>query len=142
MLPAFTAEGNLPPGVHWAEWPEINQRFGQNRHRVKLLEGLRIAIEELRAAGCKTVFLDGSFVTEKAQPNDFDACWDLADVDPDKLDPVFLDFDNSRAGQKARFSGEFFPAQFSESVSGKTFLDFFQTDKQTGNRKGIVGLNL
>jgi hypothetical protein len=142
MLPAFDDEGNLPPGVHWADWPEIEHRFGQNPHRVKLLEGFRVAIEELRAAGCKTVYLDGSFVTEKAQPNDFDACWDLADVDPDKLDPVFLDFDNSRATQKARFLGEFFPAQFSEGVSGKTFLDFFQIDKQTGNLEGIIGLNL
>lgn len=142
MLPAFNAEGNLPAGVHWTDWPEIEQRFGHNPHRVKLLEGFRKAIEELRAAGCKTVYLDGSFVTEKAQPNDFDACWDLTDVDPDKLDPVFLDFDNSRATQKAHFFGEFFPAQFSEGVSGKTFLDFFQVDKQTGNLKGIVGLNL
>lgn len=142
MLPAFNAEGNLPPGVHWADWPEIVRRFGKNPHRVKLLEGFRIAIQELKAAGCKTVYLDGSFVTEKAQPNDFDACWDLIDVDPDKLDPVFLDFDNRRATQKARFFGELFPAQFSEGISGKTFLDFFQIDKQTGNLKGIVGLNL
>ena len=57
MLPPFSAEGNLPAGVYWTDWAEIKKRFGHNPHRVKLLEGLQIAIEELKAAGCKTVYL-------------------------------------------------------------------------------------
>lgn len=58
------------------------------------------------------------------------------------LDPVFLDFSHARAAQKARFLGEFFPADLPEGLTGKTFLDFFQTDKDTGATKGIVALNL
>jgi hypothetical protein len=96
----------------------------------------------LHQAGCKAIFLDGSFVTAKEQPADFDACWDIADVDPDRLDPIFFDFDDGRAAQKARFFGELFPAQLPEGWSGKTFLEFFQTDKDTGNPKGIVGFDL
>jgi len=87
-------------------------------------------------------YLDGSFVTTKDQPGDFDACWDVTDVDPDKIDPVFFDFDNGRAAQKARFGGEFFPAQLPEGDSGKTFLEFFQIDKNTGDPKGIVAVDL
>jgi hypothetical protein len=69
-------------------------------------------------------------------------CWAIAGVDPDRLDPVFLDFSHSRARQKARFLGEFFPAELPEGITGRTFLEFFQTDKETGARRGIVGLDL
>ena len=56
------------------------------------------------------MYIDGSFVTTKPQLGDVDACWAIEHVDPDTLDPVFLDFSHSRAAQKARFRGEFFPA--------------------------------
>ena len=96
----------------------------------------------LKRAGCGTVYVDGSFVTAKPQPMDFDACWAIDGVDPNRLDPVFLDFSNSRAKQKARFGGEFFPADLPEGMTGKTLLEFFQTDKETGAPKGIVALDL
>jgi hypothetical protein len=38
--------------------------------------------------------------------------------------------------------GELFPAQFRAGGSGETFLEFFQTDKETGNPKGIIVLDL
>ena len=40
------------------------------------MAGLRAALESLKSAGCRTVYLNGSFVTSKEAPNDFDACWD------------------------------------------------------------------
>jgi hypothetical protein len=43
---------------------------------------------------------------------------------------------------KAKYSGDLFPAEVPEGVSGKAFLDFFQTDKRTGEPKGIVLLDL
>jgi hypothetical protein len=62
-----------------------------------LLIGLREALARLKAAGCRLVYLDGSFVTSKPQPEDFDACWGVTGVDVESLDPVFLDFSDSRA---------------------------------------------
>jgi hypothetical protein len=56
------------------------------------------------------------------------------------LDSVFFDFANDRAAQKARFGAEFFPAQAPQRL--KTFLDFFQIDKETGEPKGIIELLL
>jgi hypothetical protein len=142
LLPAFQSDGNLPGGIHFAEWAEIAIRFGQTPHRRRLLTGFLAGISELKHAGCGIVYLDGSFVTAAEQPGDFDACWDVVDVDPSKLDGVFFEFDNGRAAQKARFLGEFFPAQLPEGWSGKTFLEFFQIDKSTGDPKGVVGLDL
>lgn len=98
------ATGNLPPGLHEATWEEIVERYGYTPHRLALLAGLRAALDTLRQAGCGRVYLDGSFVTGKEVPNDFDACWEIDGVNVDlleMLDPVLLDWSNRRAAQKA-----------------------------------------
>jgi hypothetical protein len=142
VIPGFDSRGNLPPGIHSAAWNQIVTRLGFTARRKMLLIGLREALARLKAAGCRLVYLDGSFVTSKPQPEDFDACWGVTGVDVENLDPVFLDFSDSRARQKQRFFGEFFPAELPEGATGKTFVEFFQTDKETGNAKGILAIDL
>jgi hypothetical protein len=142
LIPEFTADGLLPQGVHPAPLEEVLERFGGNKRREQLLTGLVEALRLLRAAGCRRVYINGSFVTSKERPNDIDACWDIDGVDADALDPVFFDFADGRAAQKARFGAEFFPAQVPEGLTGRAFLDFFQVDRQTGEPKGIIELRL
>lgn len=139
IIPPFHPNGNLPPGIHLATWREFSDRFGDTSHRRNLL---RAALDALALAGCQLVYIDGSFVTAKAIPGDYDACWETTGVNRFDLDPVFLDFANRRAAQKAKYLGEFFPARMVEAGSGAVFLAFFQTDKTTGNSKGIVALEL
>ncbi len=99
------------------------------------------AVDLLAAAGCQQVWLNGSFVTAKDEPGDFDACWDLGDVDIDALDPIFLDLSpDGRSRQKARFGGELFP-NVVEAETGLRFADFFQNQRD-GSRKGIVMLHI
>lgn len=141
-LPAFDLVGNLPPGIHWATWDEIATAFGQTAHRQRLLGGLRRALVNLHQAGCQRAYLDGSFVTTKEPPGDFDGCWDLAGVNLARVDVVLKTFANSRAAQKAKYFGELFPATFKATPGGTTFLSFFQVDKSNGLPKGIVGLLL
>lgn len=141
MIPPFEASGNLPLGVHAATWQEVARRFGLTPHRRALLAGLHAALVNLRTAGCQRAYIDGSFVTAKRRPNDFDGCWDMASVDPERLDVVLLTFDRGRAAQKAKYRGELFPAQFPASPSGTTYLEFFQLDKE-GTPKGIVAIDL
>lgn len=143
MIPDFDKNGNLIPGIHLALWDDFVKRFGTStERRRKLITGLEDALKALKNAGCKKVFIDGSFVTTKPEPGDYDACWDLTDVNPVLLDPVFLIFDNGRAAQKVKYFGEFFPGDVPEGVTGKTFLEFFQTDKRTGEPKGIIAIDL
>lgn len=142
MLPPLNASGTLPPGVHWADWDDVQHRFGSTEHRRRLLAGLRAALAALKIAGCRALYLDGSFVTSKATPNDYDACWDVAGVDPKQLDPVLLTFDPGRMLQKAKYGGELFPASWAANQAGQPFLNFFQVDKLTGDPKGIVAINL
>lgn len=144
-LPVFNSNGNLPPGIHSADWSEIEARFGANDHRKKLILGLLKACLVLKAAGCHRVFIDGSFITSKDFPCDFDACWDYDGVDLAKLRiiaPSLFDFSNGRALQKLTYDGELFPSDSKADLRGRIFLDFFQQDKTTGKRKGIVVLNL
>lgn len=82
--------------------------------------------------------MNGSFVTAKDEPGDFDACWALPDVDLDALDPVLLDLSNGRRAQKDRFGGELFIV---EAGSGLVFAEFFQNERDTG-RKGVVVIDL
>ncbi len=91
--------------------------------------------EALRRAGCASIFLDGSFITAKPHPGDFDGCWDVAGVDPQKLDPVLLDVANKRAAQKAKYFGEMFAIQLPLNPG---LLGFFQTEKFTDQPKGII----
>jgi hypothetical protein len=140
VIPAFDDYGRLPLGEHLATWEEIVERFGCNPHRRRLLDGLADGLEALASARCRQVWLNGSFVTSKDEPADFDACWDLESVDLDRVDPVLMDLSAGRRAQKARFGGEFFPTVV-EVGSGLVFADFFQNDRDTG-RKGIVVIHL
>ncbi len=145
MIPLFDADGNLPPGVHLVAWGTFEARYCGTAHRQRLARGLTAALSILHRAGCRRVFVDGSFVTVKVVPNDYDAAWDPTGVDLLSLrsmEPVFFDFSQFRAAQKAKFLGEFFPSSLAEGRSGTTFLEFFQFDKDTGKQKGIIALDL
>ena len=142
MILEWSSNGDLPPGVHFATWVQIEERLAFNLRRGRLLAGFREACELLRKAGCRLVYLDGSFVTTKEHPGDFDACWDIQNVDEEALEPVFWDFSQGRAAQKRRFLGEFFQAQLPEGATGRAFVEFFQLNKLTGEPKGIVAIRL
>lgn len=131
----------LPPGVHDATLDEVEKTFATEPHRQLLFAGLKQGIEALRFAGCKTVYIDGSFVTGKPGPNDYDACWIPTGVDDKKLDSVLLDFTDERREQKKKFKGEFFPS--SALADGQnTFVDYFQKDRYTDKPKGIIRIRL
>ncbi|MDH5548196.1 MAG: hypothetical protein OEZ43_21710 [Gammaproteobacteria bacterium] len=131
----------LPPNIHQASLREVEQSFATNPHRRGLFQGLVEALRALSVAGCRYVFLDGSYVTGKPKPGDYDACWNPTGVDVKLLDPVFLDFKNKRANQKAKYKGEFFPFHL-DAGNGQAFIDFFQTESFTGKQKGIVLIDL
>lgn len=128
--------GYLPPGVHDALWSDVAGRFAGNSRRARLTGGLLAACRNLAAAGCREPLLNGSFVTAKPLPGDYDAAWETAGVDPDRLDPVLLDFSNRRAAMNEKYLGDLFPAS-ALAAPGVLYRDFFRTDRQ-GLEKGLV----
>jgi hypothetical protein len=140
-LPDLDADGALPAGIHVATWDEVVQAFGGTTHRSELLAGLLDVLHDLQRAGCRTAYLDGSFVTDKEVPGDYDLCWEMDAVNFNKLHPVILEVGAPRASQKARYRGDILP-NVTEGASGAPFVDFFQRNKVTGGVKGIVEINL
>ena len=146
ILRLVTLEGSpwavLPPGIHQADLDEVETTFATNTWRRDLFNGLVEAAGRLWSAGCLIIYLDGSYVTGKPRPRDFDVCWDPVGVDHSKLDPIFLDFNNGRVAQKAAFKGEFFPSSMTCADVSQTFVEFLQLDRFTGKKKGIVSVSL
>jgi hypothetical protein len=133
--------GNLPAGIFDTTWPEFCTRFGITAQRLQLIKGLEAALTNLAIAGCKEAFIDGSFVTAKLEPNDFDACWNPENVSSQLIDPVLIDFSKKRSAMKAKYGGELFLTTLPATREGKPFITFFQEDRQ-GKPKGIIRLDL
>jgi hypothetical protein len=141
MIPALGSDGLLRPGIHEVSWLEFEFVFARNEHRAELARGLRRALLALKAAGCGRAYVDGSFVTAKEFPNDWDGCWDLAGVQGALLDPVLLQFEEGRRAQKRKYGGEFFASSWEATENGEPFLSFFQQTRD-GRPKGIVAFDL
>lgn len=139
-IPAFKSNGELPPGEHRASLLEVEEVFGTSTDRRKdLMIGLRSAIKNFELAGVNILWLDGSFITNKKDPNDIDGCWEYNfDVDLNILDPVLL---GSRKEMKNKYGLDFFVANVIESDSGLPFPKFFQKNSN-GNIKGIIVMKL
>ncbi|MBF0192976.1 MAG: hypothetical protein HQL71_00400 [Magnetococcales bacterium] len=136
MIPPFNKDGNLPKGVHIATWEEFEKRFAINPDREYLLYYLKKASSALAKAGSAKIFIDGSFVTDCGIPGDYDMCWQAENVDPNLLDPMFLDVISPRQTMKDKYRGDIFP----ETYGSQSMLDYFQEDRE-GRKKGVVELN-
>jgi hypothetical protein len=79
-IPAFRYDGYLPEGLHEASEEEVVARLGQSTpRRAYLLGRLRRWLELARAVGARRLFVDGSFVADRAEPGDVDAVLWLLD---------------------------------------------------------------
>ncbi len=73
MIPAFDDDGYLPPGTHPATLEEVAARFGQESEiRQMQMESLRWLVDLARRSGVQRLVVNGSFVTDKVEPNDVD----------------------------------------------------------------------
>ncbi len=143
-LPAFREDGWLPEGHCAATWQEVALRFGgePNSRRSLILSSLlqwRDAVRDKGIAGL--VILDGSFVSSKEAPGDFDLVFSC-----DEATELLLRTDlearkltDYQACRRLGFLGDVFalPASlfiFSPLLGG---LDMFDLDRQR-KPKGVV----
>ncbi len=137
-IPEFNTKGNLPPGIYVVSLTNIEKQFALNTERKKLFNGLKKALGNLKAAGVKKIWIDGSSITSKEKPNDIDGCWEYnQSTDVNKLDPVFLDMYPPREAMKKKYGVDFLISGAHLSDTGKTVEKFFQEDRD-GNEKGIL----
>ena len=70
------ADGVLPEGIHLCTMEEVAEAFGRfwrSDRRLRLTEQLRRFVEDARKSGIvAAVVIDGSYVTQKPEPDDID----------------------------------------------------------------------
>jgi hypothetical protein len=88
-IPPLNKHGVLPPGIHHCAITEIGERFGKrdfSPKRHSIWSGFTAFIEWIRPWGVfRTGYVDGSFVTDKPEPNDVDVLLELPAPKPGVL---------------------------------------------------------
>lgn len=141
-IPAFREDGYLPTGLHEASKEEVIARFGQSTPRREYLMGrLRHWLELARAVGARRFFINGSFVTDKAEPGDVDAVVWLPDDFRAQVEVGNPEAIELQTMLRTREPKELFPAHSQEMWEG--WVGFFnQTREADGRRKGVVEVRL
>jgi hypothetical protein len=88
MIPACDDDGYLPVGIHPATLEEIAVRFGRESElRQAQMESLHWLVDMARRAGVQRIVVNGSFVTDKLEPNDVDCVLLIDDATDRNLVP-------------------------------------------------------
>ena len=121
MIPLCNDNGYLPPGIHPATLEESAARFGQESELRKVeMDSLRWMVDLAWRAGVQRIVVNGSFVTDKMEPNDVD-CVLL----------IGVDFPHDAAAEAELLAG--LPFLNLELVDGEGFQQFtertFATDR-------------
>ncbi|MCA9159973.1 MAG: hypothetical protein KDA72_16685 [Planctomycetales bacterium] len=139
-LPKLTDSGELPLGVHPATLQETLDRFGMGEaQRIAVSERLqRIYIVAASTGHLARFVLYGSFVTEKACPNDVDVFLVMDDeFDGDELSAESsLLFDHAAAD--AHFGASVFWVRRPTAFGGEQALVEYWQVKRDGGQRGII----
>ena len=142
MIPEFRDDGYLPEGLHVATEAEVTLRFGTaTSRRRRLASRLRRWIELSRSVRAKRLFVDGSFVTAKPDPNDVDAVvWLGADF-VDRVSRGDVDAVELEMMLVTRQPEEIFAAE--DRRDWDDWVEFFsRTRESDGRTKGVVEVEL
>ena len=138
MSLSFNSNGHLHKTVKLT-LTEFEQEFVTNEWRKDRIRNALIFFEIFGVCGCHTVYIGGSFVSKKPYPDDIDLCFDLQDVNHDKLAEVFPDFfDFNKIG---KIHKELKCHILTFDNSNMQFFNMLKKDKD-GCPKGLVKLNL
>lgn len=147
-LPAFNALGLLPPGIHNCSLAMARNVFAYNIRREQLFESLQRCIAQMHTAGLVgSLLLDGSFVTDKANPGDIEVTLDVRLQTRDIQDKALLFF--CREHQTLDAMGIDWYPTIADNASGDFTLYFQYVGEKTAatkrcqpkDRKGILRLN-
>lgn len=141
MIPPLTDAGHLPVGIHDCTLEEIRRRFGRTTDtRRRLMKGLEAIVKRARRAGAKHFYLDGSFVTQKSEPGDWDGVlvmpvgWNAAGA--------WAAFFTDRERIKKDYGGDLFTVMEDDGeVLDHYVREVFATDRE-GRKKGLLRIRL
>jgi hypothetical protein len=136
-IPAFRDDGYLPDGLYQASEQEVIARFGQSTPRRIYLAGrVRSWLDLARAVGARRFVIDGSFITDKAEPGDVDAVVWLPDDWAEQVrmgKPEALELWEML---RTRQPEELFAVR--RAGPWQAWVDFFGAIRHSAGRKGVV----
>jgi hypothetical protein len=142
-LPEFREDGWPPEGHYGTSWEEVADRFGgpPGSRRERLLQVLLSWRDEAREKGISgLLLLNGSFISSKEEPGDFDALlvYDDHVVELRKNDievEGLLDYSRNKS---RGFDLWIFSAALVRTAPEWAHLDLFNRDKETLKPKGVL----
>jgi predicted nucleotidyltransferase len=141
----FNEQGDLPSGVHQAMLAEVLVRFGHGApQRVIVTERLQRVIALAQRTGkLERVFLWGSYVTDKPEPEDIDLFLVMsADfVSSDYRGATRSVFDSATAERTLGAPVFWMNSGVGTELTVESFLEQFQI-RRDGGRRGIVEIVL
>ena len=142
MIPPFRSDGYLPEGLHVGSGAEITFRFGSSTpRRCRLALRLRRWIDLVRRVAALRLLIDGSFVTDKHEPNDIDAVILLPNNFQRQIDAGVEAALELEQMLLTRNPEELFAAE--DETDWNEWVEFFgRTREADGRRKGIVEVEL
>jgi hypothetical protein len=142
MIPPFRLDGYLPQGVARASEAEVTFRFGSStQRRRRLVLRLRRWTQLARDIRARRLMIDGSFVTQKADPNDIDAVILLPRDFEQQIERGIVAALELEQMLLTRYPEEIFGAE--DDADWNDWLEFFsRTREADGRRKGIVEIEL
>lgn len=144
MIPEFAENGCLPEGIHSAIVDEFQQRFSYfdvSDQRLRVYRGLRELLDEAGKSGIvRRVIVAGSFVSNKAESNDFDA---ILVLDPVLVNQTLRPREYNLVSRKMarRLYGGDVLSAVDGSAALEKYLKFFQTNR-AGEPVGVMEIVL
>lgn len=147
VLPDFREDGWLPEGHYDASWKEVIDRFGgfPGSARERVTSSLLAWRNEIKAKGISGwLLLDGSFVSAKETPGDFDALLVLDEeartiLENDVEAKALLDYSECKS---RGFDLLYYFAATVRDYPDLAGLDLWDRDKETGKLKGVLEVGL
>jgi hypothetical protein len=147
-IPALTAAGYLPVGMHDCALDEVEATFGTSPHRLALLNRLRDFLQWLRNDHGLDLpyFVDGSFATGKPHPDDVDFVLDLTTATQQQIAATLQLFHFHQQDIKQNFRIDFWWYHPGAQKDLRAFFQYVRVEElQRGQlppdtRKGILRL--
>jgi hypothetical protein len=132
--PPLNKHGTLQHDHH-CDWGDFVKIWGNNSHRKKLIQKATPALQMLKKAGVKTVYIAGSFASNKPNPKDIDGVFETGDdFDESELPDNFLVFLYQRG---LDFYADTTPTEF----NGAPHIEFFRIGRND-EKPGLIVLSL
>ncbi|QQS32740.1 MAG: hypothetical protein IPM50_13940 [Acidobacteriota bacterium] len=146
-LPNFRQDGWLPDGHHSATWQEIEETFAgiPDSPRRRVYDRLILWRDSARQVGLSgKLVLNGSFISNKPDPSDFDTLFVYDEECEDILanDPAAKHLIDHAACKAAGYDLFVFAKQNTIVFPSFASLELFDRDKKTGITKGVLEVNI